>query len=63
MCVCVCVCVGWGGGMVFLPPPLFLVFFLDDKTSAPDVFCGCSFLPQAHFETSLVMVSYSGYEI
>ena len=52
---------GGGGG---LPPPLFFgVFFLVDKTSAPDVFCSCSFLPRAHFETSLVMVSYSGYEI
>ena len=38
-------------------------FFLDDKTSAPDVFSSCSFIPRAHFETSLVMVSYYGYEI
>ena len=32
---------------------IFLSFFLDDKTSVPDVFSGCS-----HFETSSVMVSY-----
>ena len=35
----------------------------DDKTSAPDVVSSCSFLPRAHFETSLKMVSYYGYEI
>ena len=39
------------------------MFFLDDKTSAPDVFSSCSFIPGGHFETSLVMVSYYGYEI
>ena len=54
---------GGGGGVVFATPSFFWVFFLDDKTSAPDVFCSCSFLPRAHFETSLVMVSYSDYEI
>ena len=37
--------------------------FLEDKTSAPDVFSSCSFIPRAHFETSLVMVSCFGYEI
>lgn len=42
---------------------VFLSFFLDDKTSAPDVFSCCSFIPHAHFEASLVMVSYYGYEI
>ena len=56
-----------GGGGVFANPPakVFLIFFLDDKTSAPEVFrsCSCSFIPDAHFETSLVMVSYYGYEI
>ena len=41
----------------------FLIFFLEDKTSAPEVFCRCSFIPCAHFETSLVVVSYYGYEI
>ena len=41
---------------------LFL-FFLDDKTSAPDVFSSCLFIPRAHFETSLKMVSYYGYDI
>ena len=38
-------------------------FFLEDKTSAPDVFSGCSFIPRPDFETSLVMVSCYGYEI
>ena len=46
-----CVWGGGGGG------------FLDDKTSAPEVFCSCSCISGAHFETSLVMVSYYGYEI
>ena len=41
----------------------FLIFFLDDKASASDVFSSCSFIPRTHFETSLVMVSYYGYEI
>ena len=40
-----------------------LKIFLDDKTSEPDVFSSCSFIPRADFETSLVMVSYYGYEI
>ena len=31
-----------------------------DKTSALEVFCSCSFILRAHFETSLVMVSYYG---
>ena len=48
-----------------MPPPykVFLSFFLKDKTSAPDVFSSCSFIPRADFETSLVMVSCYGYEI
>ena len=50
------------------PPPaphprFFWVFFLEDKTSAPDVFSSCSFIPRAHFKSSLVMVSFYGYEI
>ena len=40
---------------------VFLIVFLDDKTSAPDVFSSCSYIPRAHFETSLVMVSFYGY--
>ena len=28
-----------------IPSEVFLSFFLDDKTSAPDVFSGCSFIP------------------
>ena len=48
-----------------MPPPhkVFLSFFLEDKTSAPDVFSSCSFIPQADFETSLLMVSCYDYEI
>ena len=30
----------------------------DDKKSAPEVFSSCSLIPRAHFETSLVMISY-----
>ena len=41
----------------------FGFFFLDDKTSAPHVSSSCLFIPSAHLETSLVMVSYYGYEI
>ena len=37
--------------------------FLEEKTSAPEVFCGCLFILRAHLKTSLVMVSYYGYEI
>ena len=51
--------VGEGGGGL----SLLFRFFLDDKTSEPDVFSSCFFIPRAHFETSLVMVSYYGYEI
>ena len=47
-----------GGGGGGYPPETFL----DDKTSASDFFTSCSFIPRAHFETSLVMVSYYGYE-
>ena len=55
---------GGGGGRVLPPLEVFLFFFfLDDKTSAPDVFSSCSFIPRAHFKTSLVMVSYYGYVI
>ena len=39
---------------------VFLSFFLDDKTSAPDIFRSCSFIPHGQFETSLVIVSYYG---
>ena len=55
---------GWGGEG-WLPPSskVILIFFLDDKTSASEVFCSSLFIPRAHSETSLVMVSYFGYEI
>ena len=45
------------------PHKVFLSFFLKDKTSAPDVFSSCSLIPNADFETSLMMVSCYGYEI
>ena len=45
------------------PPKVFLIFFLNNKTSAPEDFCSCFFIPRTHVETRLVMVSYYGYEI
>ena len=45
------------------PYEVFLIFFLDDKTSATDAFSSCSFIPGAHFETSSVMVNFYGCEI
>ena len=48
-----------GGGVFATPPMVFLIFFLDDKTSAPEV----SFILRAHFEISLATVSYYAYEI
>ena len=56
-------CTGGKGGRGGHPHKVFLSFFVEDKTSAPDVFSSCSFIPHAHFETSLVMVSCYGYEI
>ena len=41
---------------------VFLSFFLVDKTSVSDISSSCSFIPHAHFETSLVIVSYYGYD-
>ena len=35
----------------------------DDFLCAPVHFSSCLFIPRAHFETSLVMVSYYDYEI
>ena len=55
--------VGGGGAASSDPSEVFFSFFLDDKTSAPDVFNSFSFFPRTHFETSLVMVSYYRYEI
>ena len=55
---------GGGGGACFPPPhKVFLIFSLDDKISAPEVFCSYSLIRDAHFETSLVMAGYYGYEI
>ena len=43
-----------------MPPPLgFLGFFQEDKTSAPEVFSRCSFIPRTHFEKSSVNLSLS----
>ena len=50
-----------GGGVEgWLPPSLkfFCFFFLDDKSSALEVFYGYSFI----LRVSFVMVSYYGYE-
>ena len=54
--------VGGGGEWMPLSSPIrfFSVVILEDKTSAPDVFSSCSFIPCALFETSLVMVSCYG---
>ena len=45
------------------PSKVFRSSFLDDKTSTPDVFSSYLFIPQTHFETSLVLVSFYGYDI
>lgn len=45
--------VGWRGRCH--PSLGFSVFvFLNDETSAPEVFCSCSLITRSHFETSLV---------
>ena len=54
---------GGEGGVDATPHKVFLSFFLEDKTSAPDVFSSCSFIARADFEMSLVIVSSYGYEI
>ena len=53
-----------GGEWSWIPPPnkVFQSFFLEDKTSAPEVFSSCSFIPCVDFWTNLVMVSCYGYE-
>ena len=39
---------------------VFASFLLEDKTSAPDVFSSCSFIPGAHFKSrSVFMVTRS----
>ena len=52
-----------GVGVDATPPKVFLNFFLEDKTSAPDVFSNCSLIPRAHFESSSVIVSFYDYKI
>ena len=46
------------------PPPseIFLSCLLDDKPT-PDIFRSSLFIPCAHFETSLVMISFCRYKI
>ena len=51
---------GAGGCRPRTPLKVFLSFFLEDKTSARDVFSSCSFILCANFETSSVMVSCFG---
>ena len=57
--------VGGGGGMGVdaTPYKVFLSFFPEDETSAPEVFSSCSFISRTDFETSLVMVSCFVYGI
>ena len=52
--------------LILFNPRTYNVFpslFLEDKTLALDVFSSCSFIPRAHFETSLEMVSFYFYKI
>ena len=51
---------GGGGGAPATPPPPEFVLSSKYKTSAPDLFSSCLFIPRAHFETSLVMGSFYG---
>ena len=46
---------GGGGGLrwVVAHPKVFVIFSREDETSKPLVFYCCSFIPRAHFETSL----------
>ena len=44
---------GWGGGGMGVdatPHKVFLSFFPEDKTSAPEVFSSCSFISRTDFE-------------
>ena len=54
---------GGGGGGMSPHHKVFMTFFPEEKTKAPDVFSSCSFIPRADIETRLVMVSYYGYQI
>ena len=45
------------------PHKVFLSFYPEDKTSAPDFFSSYSFITCTDFEMSLVVVSCYGYEI
>ena len=48
-----------GGGEVRVTGPSLL----PHKVFLPGVFSSCSFIPRAHFELSLVVVSCYGYEL
>ena len=54
---------GLAGGGGWHPSFEIFSFFVDDKTSLPEVSSSRSFILCKHFETSLVMVSYYGYVI
>ena len=41
------------------PLKVFLTFLLEGKTSTPDVFSSCWFIPCTYFESSSVMVKYT----
>ena len=53
----------WEGVVAIPTLRFFFSFVLDDKTLALNIFSSCSFIAFAHFEQSLVMVSYYGYKI
>ena len=57
-----CTSVGWGVGCHPITE-VFLIFFPHDKTSACDVLIKLFAYPSRALETSLVVVSYYGYEI
>ena len=54
---------GEGGEGGCHPLRFFWFLFQGNKTSAPEVFCSCSFIHRAHFETRLLMAGYYGYNI
>ena len=49
-----------GGGCHPTHLKVVMTFSVEDKTLVPDGFSSCSYIPPAHFERSLVMVSYFG---
>ena len=47
------------------PPPhkVFLEFFQEEPLPQTAVFSSCTHIPKTHFDTSLVKISYYGYEM